>query len=255
MCPSHEQNQVQESNMKWALITGSSRGLGYILARALADAGYGVVLTGRDPQALSQAATGLGRGCLPCCLDLTGTDAAAELRRQVKAAGISLSVIVNCLGGGVAGDRRNVPPEILNRALRLNLEAGIEINNVFYDDLAVRQGVIAHIGSTASLHFDAPPGYVISKTAINAYVKNAARTFAKDGVCIFAILPGILDYEGSYINTLRHTVPERYNAALTASTYGRFATADELARFLRAIIAFGTPMINGSLIQFDGGKE
>lgn len=250
---------ARKTNEKWALVTGSSRGLGFLLAHALATAGYGVVLTGRDSQSLGQAEQDIrALGIAPCmgvCLDLAEPGAPAKLHSAVKAKDVSLAVIVNCLGGGVPGDRRNIPTETLHRAMRLNLEVGIEVNNLFYEDMAAQRGVIVHIGSTAALHFDAPPGYVISKHAINAYVKNAAKTFAREGVCIFAVLPGILDYTDSYIDKLRRSDPERSQKALEETTYGRFTTGSELARFLVAIIEHGTPMLNGSLVQFDGGKE
>lgn len=244
---------------KWALITGSSHGLGLDIALEMAQAGFSTVITGRNQKSLSAALSTLKSKNSgqhhAICLDLVEEGAPAELHAQLKKINISPSVIVNNLGGGVPGDKRNIPIEILRASLRLNLEIGIEINNLFYDDLKTNNGVIVHIGSTASLHFDAPPGYVISKTALNAYVKNAARTFAKDNVCIFAVLPGILEHEGSYINKLHHSNPQRYDQLLAQSVFGRFTTSSETARFIVKIIEARTPMINGALIQFDGGKE
>lgn len=244
---------------KWALVTGSSGGLGFLLAQALLRAGYGVVLTGRHQERLDTAVGILEDEqhghCIGVCLDLTENGAAKILHSAVKEHFVALSLVVNNLGGSVQGDRRNIPTEVLNAAMRRNLTAGIDINNIFYDDLAENSGVIAHIGSTAALHFDAPPGYVISKFALHGYIKNAARMFAKEGVCIFGVLPGILDYEGSYINMMQSTHPERYQEFLDKTTYGRFPTGEELARFLAGLVQCGVPMINGALLQFDGGES
>ncbi len=245
--------------MKWALITGSSRGLGLEIALEMARAGFSTVITGRNQKSLTAVLSTLksmnSGEHHAVCLDLAEEGAPAELHAQLKTISISPSIVVNNLGGGVPGDKRNIPIEILRASLRLNLEVGIEINNLFYEDLKANDGVIVHIGSTASLHFDAPPGYVISKTALNAYVKNAALTFAKDNVCIFAVLPGMLEHEGSYINKLHHSNPQRYDQFLSQSVFRRFTTSSETARFIVKVVEARTPMINGALIQFDGGKE
>jgi NAD(P)-dependent dehydrogenase (short-subunit alcohol dehydrogenase family) len=246
-------------NEKWALVTGSSRGLGLEIAMAMAAAGFRVVITGRNPDNLASAMDKLKSVSAnrhhSICIDLAEEDGPANLAAQLKKLGVSISVVVNNLGGGLPGDRRNIPTDILRASIRFNLEVGIEINNLLYGDLKANKGVIVHIGSTASLHFDAPPGYVISKTALNAYVKNAAMTFAKEGVCIFAVLPGILDHEGSYINKLQRSNTERYGKFLSEAVFGRFTTSTEVARFIVKIIEARTPMINGALIQFDGGKD
>ncbi len=244
---------------RWALVTGSSRGLGLEIALALARGGFRLAINGRDPDILArgverlEAVAAVGHQAI--CLDLAAEGAPVALQQRLKLLGVSVTVLVNNLGGGVPGDRRNVPTDVLRAAMRLNLEVGVEVNNAFYDDLKVNRGVVVHIGSTASLHFDAPPGYVISKAALNAYVKNAARSFAKDGICIFAVLPGMLEHEGSYIGRLSRTDPDRYRDALADSTYGRFTTSLETARFIAVAVAVDSPMLNGSLIQFDGGKE
>ena len=243
---------------KWSLVTGSSRGLGLDIALEMAAGGFSVVITGRNPETLAAAMEKLSKSSplehCAVCIDLAAEDGPQKLYTVLKEKGIAPCVIVNCLGGGVPGDRRNVPTDILRASLRLNLEVGIEINNLFYEDIKTSAGVIIHIGSNASIHLDTPPGYAISKAALNAYVKNAARTFAKEGVCIFAVLAGILDYEGSYFNRLSHTNPERYQKALSETTFGRFTTSQETARFIVKILQAQTPMISGALIQFDGGK-
>lgn len=242
----------------WALITGSSQGLGLEIAIKLAESGFRTVITGRNQETLSLAIERLNSISKPVhlsvCMDLTEDRSPKKLHARLKKHGISLSLIINNLGGSVPNDRRNIPLDILRASMRLNLEVGVEINNLFYDDLKANHGVIVHIGSTASLHFDAPPGYVISKSAVNAYVKNAARTFAKENVCIFAVLPGVLTHEGSYISRLSSSNPARYEKILSESALGRFATSEETALFIVRAIEVHTPMLNGSLIQFDGGE-
>ena len=243
----------------WVLITGSSQGLGLEIAVRLAQYGFRTVITGRIQEKLSRAIERLNSVSSPVhlsvCMDLTEEEAPASLRETLADFGVSPSIIINNLGGGVPGDRRNIPLDILRASMRLNLEVGVEINNLFYDDLKTNQGVVVHIGSTASLHYDAPPGYVISKSAINAYVKNAARSFAKDNVCIWAILPGILMHDGSYVDNLKLSDPDRYEKFLSQSIFGRFTRSSEVADFIANTIISPTSMLNGSLVQFDGGKE
>jgi len=244
---------------RWALITGSSQGLGLEIALKLAQSGFRMVITGRNHEKLSRAIEELnsvsGAVHLSVCMDLVEDESPAKLREILADYGVSPSIIVNNLGGGVPGDRRNIPLDILRAAMRLNLEVGVEINNLFYDDLKKNQGIVVHIGSTASLHYDAPPGYVISKSAINAYVKNAARSFAKDNICIWAILPGILMHDGSYADNLKLSDPDRHEKFLSQSIFGRFTKSSEVAEFIANTIISPTMMLNGSLVQFDGGKE
>lgn len=243
----------------WALVTGASRGLGLEIALALAAAGFRVVVNGRDSNALARAVERLqavsSEGHRSICLDLAEEDGPARLCLRLRELDVSVSVLINNVGGGVPGDRRNIPTDVMRAAMRLNLEVGVELNNALYDDLKRQQGTVVHIGSTASLHFNAPPGYVISKAALNAYVKHAARSFAKDGICIFAVLPGMLEHEGSYADRLSATDPERYRDMLNDTPYGRFVTSSETARFVASTVTSGKPMLNGALVQFDGGVE
>jgi len=242
---------------QWALISGSSHGLGLEIALLLAKNGYQIILTGRDRKRLESGLNAIksisSQNHIAISLDLTQEGAPNELYVQIKNENISPVLIVNNLGGSVNGDKKNIPIKTLRKSMRLNLEIGIEINNLFYEDLKKNNGTVIHIGSTASLHYDAPPGYVISKAALNAYVKNASKNFAKDNICLFAILPGILDHDGSYINNLKKSDIERYEQFLSNANYERFITSSEIAKLIVKLLETQTPMLNGSLIQVDGG--
>jgi len=245
--------------MGYAIVTGSSRGLGFEIALSLAKKGDIPVITGRNELSLSESAEKIksvtGREALSVAIDFLEEDASKFFYDELKKLNISPYIIINNLGGGVIGDKRNIDIKVLREAMRLNLEVGIEINNIFFEDLKKMSGTIVHIGSTASLHYDAPPGYTISKSALNAYIKNAAPNFARDGVCIFGILPGILDHEGSVFNRIKIGNPDRYQKALDATPYRRFVKSSEVAEYIVKILSVDSQMINGSLIKIDGGTN
>ncbi len=245
--------------MRYAIVTASSRGLGFEIAVALAKKGDIPVITGRNELSLSESAKKIksitGREALPVVIDFLEEDASKFFYDELKKMNVSPSIIINNLGGAVAGDKRNIDIKVLREAMRLNLEVGIEINNIFFEDLKKLSGTIVHIGSTASLHYDAPPGYTISKSALNAYIKNAAPNFARDGVCIFGILPGILDHEGSAFDSMKISNPDRYQKALDAAPYRRFVKSSEVAEYIVKLLDVNSPMINGSLIKVDGGTD
>lgn len=245
--------------MKYAIVTGSSRGLGFEIALSLAKKGDIPVITGRNEFSLSESAEKIksvtGREALPVLIDFSEEDASKCFYDKLKKKNVSPSIIINNLGGAVVGDKRNIDIRVLRETLRLNLEVGIEINNIFFEDLKRLSGTIVHIGSTAALHYDAPPCYTISKSALNAYIKNAAPNFARDGVCIFGILPGILDHEGSIFNRIKISDPDRYQKAIDAAAYRRFVKSSEVAEYVVKLLGVESQMINGALIKIDGGTD
>lgn len=245
--------------MDYALITGSSSGLGYCIAETFSKRGITPILTGRDPQSLECAAQSI-RSCfdlnpIKFVKDLTEDSSPTDLYRFVRDQGLIPRYLIHNLGGGVKGDCKNPPLHILRKSFRLNIEVAIELNALFYDDLKNYSSKIVHIGSTSSLHYDAPPSYLISKAAIIPYVKNAAQSFAKDGLTIFAVLPGMLDHPGSYIDRLMTQDPDRYVGFLKKMTYGRFVPSSEVANYLVSLCLIDSTMINGSIVTIDGGVD
>ena len=241
------------------LITGSSRGLGLDIAIQFSKLGYRTVLTGRNEEDLKSALTKLdvtyNRQHFYYRSDLTAIDGPLNLCQYLANNSLLPDVVVNSLGGSVEGDCKNISTAALRNSMRLNLEVSMEINALLYSHLKSVRGIILHVGSTASLHHDAPPGYVISKSALNAYVKNASRSFAKDDITIFAVLPGMLDHDGSYARNLEKTNPERYASIIRELPFNSLTSSKDTARFIASIVESNTKMVSGSIISFDGGKD
>ncbi|NEV60550.1 SDR family NAD(P)-dependent oxidoreductase [Thiorhodococcus minor] len=245
--------------MDYALVTGSSGGLGYCIAREFARHGVVPILTGRDPESLQRASRSIEdvSGLTPLSFsgDLTEASAPAQLYEYVSDRGAIPRYLAHNLGGGIRGDRKNPPREVLRPSFRLNFEVAVELNALFYDDLTKLSAKILHIGSTSSLHYDAPPGYLVSKAAIIPYVKNAAKSFAEDGLSIFAILPGMLEHPGSYTDRLRARDPQRHARFLEGMPYGRFVPSADVAKYAVSLCLVDSPMINGSIVVIDGGAD
>lgn len=245
--------------MDYALITGSSTGLGYCIANKFSKRGVVPILTGRDSESLSRALRFIQEdsGLTPIgfARDLAEDSAPADLYRFVKDQGLIPRYLIHNLGGGIKGDAKNPSLNVIRQSIRLNLEVSIELNTLFYDALKAGSSKIVHIGSTSSLHYDAPPGYLMSKAAIVPYVKNAAKSFAKDGLTIFAILPGMLEHPGSYVDNLMMRDPDRYARLLESMNYKKFVPSIEVASYLVSLCLVESTMINGSIITIDGGVD
>jgi NAD(P)-dependent dehydrogenase (short-subunit alcohol dehydrogenase family) len=253
-----DNHPVDRPLRRYAIITGSSRGLGFSLAQQFAKKNIVPILLGRCHETLVKAQTAIHQNTqinpILFASDLTLASSPAHLVQFLTQHQITPDIIVHNLGGGVTGDQKNPPVAVLRSSLRLNLEVAIEINNLLYEKMCVQKSRVLHIGSTASLHYDAPPSYVIAKTALIAYVKNAARSWARDGVTISALLPGMLDHDGSFIDRLRTTDEARYQHYLAQMPYGRFITSDEVAQFAVSL-CLDSIMLNGSVIVMDGGRD
>lgn len=241
---------------KTILVTGSSQGLGLSIAKELSKNGFSVILNGRNLASLQSALKQL----VPknehylFCYDLAKEDAIAALDAFLKAHTISLYGVVHNLGGKVKEDVQPLQVETLQASMRLNVEVGIEINNhVIPIMIAQGGGKIVHIGSSASFTGNASPAYVISKAALHTYVKNSARYYAKENILLCAVVPSILEHEGSEWSAKRVREPQKYENRKAQMPLGRFAIPDEIAPYVSALFSIQSMQATGSIIRLEGG--
>lgn len=238
-----------------ALVTGSSRGLGYEIVKNLAQKGIQLLLTGRSLEALYQAKTRLCNAEQHLLFpgDLTQGGCLQSIMQDIVKRGVFPQMVIHNLGGKVVGDEPPLTLDALRRSMRLNMEIAVELNQFFIPYMVKNgRGRVIHISSDASLTGQSAPGYAASKAAVNAYVKSTARYYAKDNVMICAVLPGIMEHENSAWAEKKRTQPEYYQQKIQQMPLGRFGTPDEIAPFVAEIACSDSMMCAGSLIELTG---
>ena len=235
-----------------ALVTGSSMGIGFALARGLAQAGARVVLNARDADRLAAAADVLrGEGFAVDALVFDVTDAAA-VREAVDGYDRPIDILMNNAGMQHRGPLEDFAVEAFDRLMRTN------VNSAFYVGQAVARQMIARgtgrIINIASVQTAlARPGiapYTASKGAIANLTKGMATDWAKHGLNCNAIAPGYFDTP--------------LNAALVAdkdfcawlekrTPAGRWGRVEELVGAAVFLASDASSFVNGQTIFVDGG--
>jgi gluconate 5-dehydrogenase len=183
-----------------ALVTGSSKGIGFGLARGLAQAGASVVLNGRDTGRLAAAAEGLraeGFSIDVEAFDVTDPEVVASGFAAIEDALGPLDILVNNAGMQFRTPLEDFPIDRWEQLLKTN------VSSVFYVGQAVArhmigrgQGKIVNIASVQSEL--ARPGiapYTATKGAVKNLTRGMCADWAKHGLQINAIAPGFFRTE------------------------------------------------------------
>ena len=239
-----------------ALVTGASRGLGSVAARAFADASARIVASGRDGDALDQLAAGASGRITPFARDLSGPTAVSELVAFCENQLGGLDLVIHCLGGGFGRREPLIEWEDLDLLYRMNLAVGAEINRLVVPGMKERgRGNIVHVGSVASTQSVGSVGYNSVKAALAAYVRSLGRELASTGVIVTSLLPGAFLAPGNSWVRLEERNPEAYRAyAATQLPRGRFGQAEELLPVLFLLAGPGASMMSGSNVGADAGE-
>jgi NAD(P)-dependent dehydrogenase (short-subunit alcohol dehydrogenase family) len=180
-----------------SVITGGGRGIGRVLARALADAGAAVGLIARSADELAQTvrlvtdADGTGAAA---CADVTDGHAVAEaidaLRRQLGPA----DLLVNNAGvSGPFGDVWQVDAGDWWRAVEINLRGAFLCSQAVLPGMTARgAGRIVNITSQAGVfRWPQVSAYSVSKAAVIKFTENLAAEAGRSGVRAFSVHPGL----------------------------------------------------------------
>ena len=170
-----------------ALVTGSNRGLGRALVRALLDAGARrVYATARDPKSVET-----GERIVPLALDVT--DAASIEAASVRAEGVNL--VVNNAGSLASFGLLAAKPEELAHDLRVNFTGPLLVARAFAPKIEANGGgAIANVLSVVSLgSMPALGGYSASKAAAFSLTQALAAELTPRKIAVHAVFPGPID--------------------------------------------------------------
>jgi NAD(P)-dependent dehydrogenase (short-subunit alcohol dehydrogenase family) len=178
-----------------AIVTGTSRGLGQYMARALAKAGADLVLTSRTRESLRAFETeikGLGRRAVSLELDVRNLESIERMAAEAEAAFGHLDILVNNAGCNVRKPALDVTWDDWNLILDTNLRGSFFVTQAVARRMIARgYGRIINIGSVTSVAGYAGLGpYGASRGGIRQLTMSLADDWGKHGVTVNCLAPG-----------------------------------------------------------------
>ncbi|MCR9088814.1 MAG: SDR family oxidoreductase [Rhodobacteraceae bacterium] len=238
-----------------ALITGSSQGIGFALARGLSAAGAELVLNGRDTAKLAAAAEALraeGSTVHELAFDATDHDAARAAVDGFEAGTGPIDILVNNAGMQHRTELQDFPADAFERLLQTNIASVFHVGQAVARHMIDRgAGKIINIASVQTAL--ARPGiapYTATKGAVGNLTKGMATDWAKYGLQCNAIAPGYFD---TPLNAAL-VADSDFTAWLEKRTpAGRWGHVEELVGACVFLSSDASSFVNGHTLYVDGG--
>jgi len=251
-------NVKEQFNLKGkvAIITGSSKGIGKAIAKALAEQGAQVVISSRSQEACDEVAaafTDEGLKAVGIACHIGKEDQRKNLvNKTIEAFGRIDILINNAAINPVFGPIEDVDPEIFDKIMDVNVKAPWSLSNLVLPHFQTnKKGSIINIASVESL----TPGfglglYSTSKAAILMLTKNQAKEWGRYGVNANAICPGLIKTKFSaalwtnekMLNKLEKSIPS-----------GRMGMPEEMVGLACLIASDAGNYMTGGVYTADGG--
>jgi len=236
---------------KRALITGSSQGIGFALAKGLASAGAQVVLNGRDAAKLATAAAEIS-GAEMLAFDVTDHIGVRDAVDGFEAAHGPIDILINNAGMQHRTPLEDFPADAFERLLQTNVASVFHVGQACARHMIGRKaGKIINIASVQTAL--ARPGiapYTTTKGAVGNLTKGMATDWAKYGLQCNAIAPGYFD---TPLNAALVQDPE-FSAWLEKRTpAGRWGNVEELVGAAVFLSSAASSFVNGHTLFVDGG--
>lgn len=244
-----------------AIVCASSRGLGRGCAEALAEAGVDIVLNGRDPMKLADAAQQIRKAHGVTVTEIAGDVSLPDIQAELFAACPNPDILVNNNGGPPPRNFRQLDRQAILDGVTQNMVTPIELMQKVIDGMIERRfGRIVNITSLSV--YTSIPGLDLSSGAragLTSFMSGIARTVASSNVTINNMLPGKLD-------TDRIRVTTKFGAEKAGKSFedyaaeqdrlipaGRLGTPEEFGKACAFLCSAHAGYITGQNLRIDGG--
>src|SRR5215472_4544959 len=240
---------------KNAVVVGGTSGIGLALSKGLAQAGANVVPTGRRAEhvrAAASAVEALGVRSLVTTCDVTDNSSIEQLLQTTTSAFGSVEILVNCAGRTKRMPTLDFPDSEWDVIMETNLNGTMRACKVFARHMIERRyGRIINIGSLSShVGLYEVAAYCASKGAVASLTKALAVEWAKYGVCVNALVPGVLRTD---MNAALLDGTERGREFLMRTPMQRFGKHEELVGATIFLASDAASFVTGHLLAVDGG--
>lgn len=239
---------------KIAVITGGNSGIGYATAKELKAQGATVIITGRRPEAVANAAAELGiTGIVADQSLITNTE---NLVSQVKAQFGKIDILF--INAGIVGTTpiEQATEALFDSIIDINFKGAYFTLSKFIPELNDGASVVFLSSNTASMNHASSSIYSSGKTALNAVMRVAALELAQRGIRVNAVSPGpteteILNKIGldeAELKALHEWIIERVPLK-------KMGTADDVAKMVAYLCSEQAKFITGAEVIMDGGMS
>jgi NAD(P)-dependent dehydrogenase (short-subunit alcohol dehydrogenase family) len=244
-----------------AIVSGGASGLGLGVVKAIASQGGKVAILDINQQAGQALEQELGEQVAFYAVDITDdkqVDAAADAAAE-KFSGLNLAV--SCAGilgnGKLLSKSGPMSSDFFKKVVEVNLmgsfyltRAAARIMAEQPPDSEKQRGVIVQTASIAAYEGQfGQVAYAATKSAVVGMILPLAREFARTGIRIMGIAPGM--FETPMLDNVSDEIREQLCASVPFPS--RFGTAAEFALLVEQIV--DNPMLNGSVIRLDGAAR
>ena len=251
---------------KIALVTGSTTGIGFAVAKSLAGEGAKVIVNGRSQgrvdEAIEQIKKETGNQ------NITGAVAdfadVEQLEEMVKQHPV-VNILINNVGIAAPKEFKDISDKEWFDIYNINVLSGVRLSRAYFDNmLEDNWGRIVFISSESAVQIPAEMiQYGVSKTAQSALSRGLAELTVGTGVTVNTVLPGptsteailkfikeIADQQGISVEEMEK---EFFSSIRGSSLLKRFIKPEEIANMVTFIASPLSSATNGSAIRADGG--
>ncbi|CAL1518591.1 SDR family oxidoreductase [Chitinophaga sp. MM2321] len=251
---------------KTALVTGSTTGIGFAIARSLAHEGAKVIVNGRTPErvntAVEQIKTETGNlNIYAAVADLEQVDQVNTLIQQYP----KVDILVNNAGIAQPKAFKDIPDEEWLDIYQVNVMSGVRLSRAYIEQmLKANWGRIIFISSESGVQIPAEMiQYGVSKTAQIGLSRGLAEMTAGTAVTVNTVLPGPTSTE-AITNFMKATAEQQgisgaemekvfFTSMRGTSLLKRFIKPEEIASFVTYIASPLSAATNGAALRADGG--
>jgi gluconate 5-dehydrogenase len=239
---------------KKALITGSSQGIGYALARGLSDAGAEIILNGRNKKKLNNAAKSLNSShrLYQLCFDVTDQKETKNKIDSFEEEFGSIDILINNAGMQFRSPLEDFPSDMFEKLLSTNVSSIFNVGQAVAKHMIKRgYGKIINIASVqTSLARPGIAPYTATKGAVGNLTKGMATDWAKYGIQCNALAPGYFD---TPLNAALVSDKEFTSWLEKRTPAGRWGKVEELVGASIFLSSKASDFVNGHILYVDGG--
>jgi len=252
-------------NNRLALVTGSTAGIGYAIAEALAKEGARVIVNGRSQAsvdtALSAIKSATGHDALGFAGDLSTSEAAEALVHEFP----NIEILINNLGIFEPKPFEEIPDADWIRFFEINVMSGVRLSRLCLPAMKrANWGRIIFISSESGVQIPSEMiHYGVTKTAQIAVSRGLAEAVAGTGITVNSILPGPTKSRGvgDFVEALAKAdgksfdefEKEFFEKIRPTSLIKRFASPNEVAAMVVYIASPLASATTGAALRVDGG--